>query len=222
MANLPATGFVNAVLGLISILGGWTFLLGVAAWAVPCAAQETPEPEPTPVRQLTIANKPWTGDFDRLLERRMIRVLVPYSRTLFFNDKGRERGLTADLVREFEQYVNQKHRTGNRPVTVYLIPTTRDQLLQHVADGLGDIAAGNLTLTPARQRLVDFVVEGTHTVRNNVELVVAEKVGIEPTTYVRNIYKYYVSHKLALEADEVRRKAREAVQPDIEGVNSRP
>ena len=78
--------------------GGWTrfLLLGLAAWAVPCAAQETSEPAPTPVRQLAIANKPWTGDFDRLLERRMIRVLVPFSRTLYFNDKGRERGLTAD------------------------------------------------------------------------------------------------------------------------------
>ena len=72
-----------------------------------------------------------SGDFDALLERRMIRVLVPYSRTLFFVDKGRERGLTAELARDFERYLNQKHRAqlGKRPLTVYLIPTTRDRLL---------------------------------------------------------------------------------------------
>ena len=35
---------------------------------------------------------------------------------------------------------------------------------------------------------------------NNVELVTAEKVGMEPTTYVRNIYKYYVSYKLSEDA----------------------
>ncbi len=35
---------------------------------------------------------------------------------------------------------------------------------------------------------------------NNVELVTAEKVGIETTTYVRNIYKYYVSYKLTEDA----------------------
>ena len=52
-------------------------------------------------------------------------------------------------------------------MTVYLIPTTRDQLIQNVADGLGDIAAGNLTVTPARQLLVEFVVQG-HTVREVV------------------------------------------------------
>jgi membrane-bound lytic murein transglycosylase MltF len=32
---------------------------------------------------------------------------------------------------------------------------------------------------------------------NNVEVVTAEKIGIETTTYVRNIYKYCVSYKLA-------------------------
>ena len=35
---------------------------------------------------------------------------------------------------------------------------------------------------------------------NNVEVVTAEKIGIETTTYVRNIFKYYVSYKLTQEA----------------------
>jgi membrane-bound lytic murein transglycosylase MltF len=42
---------------------------------------------------------------------------------------------------------------------------------------------------------------------NNVERVVAQKVGQEPVTYVRNIYKYYVSYKLALEAEQRMREA---------------
>ena len=82
-------------------------------------------------RQLSLENKPWKGDFDAMLERRMIRVLVPYSRTLYFNDKGRERGITAELVRDFERYLNKKYakQLGKRPLTVYIIPTTRDKLL---------------------------------------------------------------------------------------------
>jgi membrane-bound lytic murein transglycosylase MltF len=46
---------------------------------------------------------------------------------------------------------------------------------------------------------------------NNVELVTAEKVGIETTTYVRNIYKYYIAYKLMLEMQEAQKKARETV-----------
>lgn len=70
-----------------------------------------------------------------MLKRRQIRVLVPYSRTLYFNDKGKERGVTAADVRDFETYLNTKYRKqlGNRPITVYLIPTTRDQLRQRRA-----------------------------------------------------------------------------------------
>ena len=48
---------------------------------------------------------------------------------------------------------------------------------------------------------------------NNVELVTAEKIGFETTTYVRNIYKYYVAYKLTLEAHEMQRKAREQLSP---------
>ena len=32
-----------------------------------------------------------------------------------------------------------------------------------------------------------------------MEVVTAEKIGIETTTYLRNIFKYYVAYKLALE-----------------------
>ena len=35
---------------------------------------------------------------------------------------------------------------------------------------------------------------------NNVEVVTAEKIGIETTTYVRNIFKYYVSYRLTQDA----------------------
>ena len=113
---------------------------------------------PAKPRQLSLQNEPWTGDFDQMLERRIIRVLAPYSRTLYYVDKGHERGITAELVREFESYVNRRYakQLGKRPLTVFLIPTTRDKLLAGLAEGRGDIAAGNLTATEERLKLVDF------------------------------------------------------------------
>jgi len=43
---------------------------------------------------------------------------------------------------------------------------------------------------------------------NNVEVVTAERIGIETTAYVRNVYKYYVSYRLTAEAREDQKKAR--------------
>jgi membrane-bound lytic murein transglycosylase MltF len=100
----------------------------------------------------------FTGDFQQMLDRRRIRVVMPYSRTLYFNDKGNERGLTADLMREFERHLNKKYakQLGKRPLTIVLIPSTRDELIDSVAKGTADIAAGNLTITEQRLKRVDF------------------------------------------------------------------
>src|SRR4029079_397269 len=48
---------------------------------------------------------------------------------------------------------------------------------------------------------------------NNVEIVVAEQVGAETTTYVRNIYKYYVAYKLTLDANFEAEAARRQFMP---------
>ena len=151
-------------------------------------------------RHLAIANKPWKGDFDKLVSRRMIRVLVPYSRTLYFNDKGTERGLTAELVRDFERYINQKLKTKDRPITIYLLPTTRDRLLSDLAAGLGDIAAGNLTITEERLKIVDFALAGIRNLVSEVvvtgprspEIATAEDLAGK-TVHVRKSSSYYES-----------------------------
>ncbi len=181
----------------------------------PPGKQAPPAAAPAPVRQMVVKNQPWTGDLDKMLERRMIRVLVPYSRTLYYTDKGRERGLTADAARELEMYLNQKYKTGKRPITVYLLPTTRDKLLSGVAGGLGDIAAGNLTATPERQRIAHFVLQDKHTAKE----VVVTGAKAPPvaslnalggrTVYVRKSSSYYES-LVALN-----RRNRQAKRPEV-------
>jgi membrane-bound lytic murein transglycosylase MltF len=148
----------------IFITGGMAVVFAVLILAAAARAEAPAKPSPAPVakpeaRQLTTQAKTWTGDFDVMLDRRSIRVLAPYSRSLYFNDKGRERGLTADSVRGFEQWLNKKYKKklAKRPITVFIIPTTRDKLLLSVAQGTGDIAVGNLTMTEERRKIVDFV-----------------------------------------------------------------
>jgi membrane-bound lytic murein transglycosylase MltF len=146
------------------ITGGLAVVLALLILATAALAETPAKPSPAPVskpaaRQLTTQAKTLTGDFDVMLERRVIRVLVPYSRSLYFSDKGRERGLTADSVRGFEQWINKKYakQLGKRPITVVIFPTTRDKLLPEVSQGRGDIAVGNLTITEERRKVVDFV-----------------------------------------------------------------
>ncbi len=118
-------------------------------------------------RQLGL-DRTWTADLDTMVKYRVVRVLAPYSKTFFFLDGGVQRGITYEAFREFEQYLNKELKTGRRPVHVILIPTARDYLLQGLVDGRGDIAAGGLTITPARQEIVDFSDPFTANVREVV------------------------------------------------------
>jgi membrane-bound lytic murein transglycosylase MltF len=113
----------------------------------------------------------WKGDFEQMLERRTIRFAVPYSRTLYVNDRGRELGLAAELARDFERYLNRKYRKvlGTRPLAIRIIPTPRNELLPDVANGIADVAAGNLTVSESRSKLVDFVAPTER--KPNTELV---------------------------------------------------
>lgn len=153
--------FLSGLMGAFSLYSTFAVAQQKAAPAsAPAAAPAAKAADGTPAkpRGLNLARKPRTGDFDVMVNSRVIRVLVPYSRTLYFSDKGHERGLTAELVREFERYLNKTYadRLGKRPLTVIIIPTTRDRLLPDLAAGLGDIAAGNLTETETRLKQVDF------------------------------------------------------------------
>ncbi len=98
----------------------------------------------------------WKGDFDGMVERRRIRVLVAHNKLMFFFDKARIRGVTYDAFREFEVYINKKLKTGTRKIKIVYLPVPRDKLLPWLVEGRGDIAAANLTITDERRKSVDF------------------------------------------------------------------
>ena len=110
-------------------------------------------------RNLDVSTKSWKGDFDGMLQRRAIRFYVPYSRSLYFIDKGRERGISADLMRQFEIWINKKYaaQLGKRPLTVFVVVATRDKLLPDLLEGHADVAVGNIKVLDELLKDIDFV-----------------------------------------------------------------
>ncbi|MFZ5570823.1 MAG: transglycosylase SLT domain-containing protein [Thermodesulfobacteriota bacterium] len=114
---------------------------------------------PAAASAVTKSAQSWKGDFDALLERRAIRLLVPYNQTFYYNDRGREQGLITEISRHFERFINRKHakKLGGRRISVVLLPISRDRLLPALVTGLGDIAAGYFTITDEPFPLNDHV-----------------------------------------------------------------
>jgi len=112
--------------------------------------------------------KKFTGDFDEMVQRRLVRIGLTPSRTFYFVDKGVQRGVAYDYAMLMEDRINAKRGNKNVTVHVLLVPMPRARLLPALIDGSVDIVAGHMTITPEREALIDF----TDPTRTNVDEIV--------------------------------------------------
>jgi membrane-bound lytic murein transglycosylase MltF/cytochrome c553 len=133
-----------------------------------CAVESAQAAAPQPLA-IDLEATHWTGDLDALAAHRAIRVLVPYSKTLYFVDLGgRQRGMCYDFMHAFEDALNRKLGRETIRVHVVFIPVSRDRLLPMLESGEGDVVAANLTVTPERASAVDFVTPVARGIREIV------------------------------------------------------
>jgi len=97
-----------------------------------------------------------TGDLDGMVKRHEIRALVVYSRSGFFYDAAQPEGIYYEAFEEFQRFVNQKLRTGTLKINVTYIPVRPEQLEQALLQGLGDVIAFGVIVTPEREKEVLF------------------------------------------------------------------
>jgi membrane-bound lytic murein transglycosylase MltF len=122
------------------------------------AAAPTEAAAPSSAASEQAIRQPWSGDLDGMLRRRYVRVLVIPDKMYFFFDGTQLRGVTADVMRDFEKFLNERAKTGKMPVSIVFIPSRRDEILKDLAAGRGDIAVAGLAITPERLKVVDFSI----------------------------------------------------------------
>ena len=159
------TRIIIAVLAMVAVS---------ACTREPQTAAEAPLPEvaspydvlPEGLRGAVL--KPFMGDLDEMIKRRVIRVAVTFNRTHYFIDKGQQRGLAYEAITQFENDLNADLKTGNLKVHVAAVPLSRDQLASALLTGKVDLVAAMLTVTPERRALAAFSLP----TRTNVSEVV--------------------------------------------------
>ncbi len=148
-------------------------LLGLVYAAAEAAAQPPPtKSSPTSADAgLPLNFQRNTGDLDAMVKRGSIRALVIYSRSGFFYVNGRPEGIFYEALRYFEQFLNQK-LPARQHVQVTFIPVRPDQVEKALTDGVGDLIAYPLAVTPEREQQVAFSLP----IQTNVkQIVVTEK-----------------------------------------------
>lgn len=150
----------------------------------------------------------WTGDFDGMEKRRAIRVLVPYSKTIYFIDKGEQLGTAVELGNALEKWVNRGRKREIDKIRVAFIPVPRSELIPALNAGRGDIISSDMTITPEREAEVDFsdpFATGVHEVLvtgpNSPVIKSLDKLGND-AIYVRKSSSYY-EHLISLNHDRL-------------------
>jgi membrane-bound lytic murein transglycosylase MltF len=156
-----------------------------------------------------------TGDWDELRKSGVLRLLVVYSKTGFFYDKGRPRGMVADAANELEIYLNQKLKTGAKKFKVAVTPVTPVDLAKDLNEGYGDVVATAVIVTPEREKLVDFTIP----VASGLKLVVVTGKNAPPVSSVddlsgKEIYVNRITFAYNVLQDE-NRKLKQAGKPEI-------
>ena len=97
-----------------------------------------------------------TGDLDEMVKQRNIRALVILNPIGFFYDKGQPRGVMYEALEEFQKFANQKLNTGKLNVKVTFLPMRLDQIEAALTEGVGDMIASGIVVTPEREKRVAF------------------------------------------------------------------
>jgi membrane-bound lytic murein transglycosylase MltF len=119
------------------------------------ASAPTPTPS-THALSLPLDFERRTGDLDEMVKRRNIRVLVMLNPIGFFYDKGQPRGAIYEALEEFQKFANKKLNSGTVGVKVTYLPVSPAQLEAALTEGMGDLIANAIVITPEREKLVAF------------------------------------------------------------------
>ena len=96
------------------------------------------------------------GDLDSMIARRYIRVLVPYSKTYYYVEGMKRYGLAYELLNLFEKDLNKQLHFNPAKVRIIFIPVSREHILPLLTSGYADMIASGYTITPERQKLIEF------------------------------------------------------------------
>jgi membrane-bound lytic murein transglycosylase MltF len=98
-----------------------------------------------------------TEDLSAMKERKVVRALVTLSKTDFFIYNGQPKGLQAEFLHHYEKALNKGVSRRELRTRIAYVPVPFGDLIPALNQGRGDIAAALLTITPEREKQVDFV-----------------------------------------------------------------
>ncbi|MCI0524947.1 MAG: transporter substrate-binding domain-containing protein, partial [Acidobacteria bacterium] len=90
----------------------------------------------------------YAADLDEIKKRRVLRVLTRNASNCYFLYRGEELGFEYEIAKDFARQLGVRLEI--------IVPPSREALMTYLQEGRGDLIAAGMTITPERQKTVDF------------------------------------------------------------------
>ena len=107
-----------------------------------------------------------TGDLDQMLRERKIRALVVINPLSFFYSQGKPKGITYEMLEQLQRVANKKFKTVTSKLNITFIPLRPDELGPALTQGVGDVIAEGVWITPRRRENYAFTTPTKNNVTN--------------------------------------------------------
>jgi len=128
-----------------SVLGAFFVVLALNG----CENEQPKKKQSDNTTDLNVSvTQPVDRDYNKIKKSGVIRMITRYNSNTYFLQQGMERGFEYELLRQFA-------KTHNLTVEVVIIQKN-DNPYDMLNSGKGDVIAANYTITPEREKYVDF------------------------------------------------------------------
>jgi membrane-bound lytic murein transglycosylase MltF len=131
----------------------------------------------------TIDSEVWTGTYEQMLQRRLVRVAVPYDRTIYVNDKGAPKGIAVDMSKAMQAWFTKQYAAElkGKTLAVKLVPTQYADLLTSLTAGKADMVIGDLGLYKPSANAHEYLLN--HAYKLDREVLVSGPSAIAVTSF---------------------------------------
>lgn len=115
----------------------------------------------------------YVEDLDKLLEKKVIRVLVVYDGVNYYFEDGHQAGLSVALMGKFKKYIDDKYLNNSKlKLEIQYVPVPEDQIYGMLKRGMGDIAANFLV---PREKQIEGISFTSNLMDNVSEILITNK-----------------------------------------------
>lgn len=122
---------------------------------------------------ITTLTEYYVEDLEKILEKKVLRVLVVYDGVSYYFVDGHQAGLSVAMMDKFKGFIDENYLANSKiKLDIQYIPVPEDQIYDMLLKGVGDVAASFLI---PRKKVINYIAYTKPLMEGVSEVLVTSK-----------------------------------------------